>query len=99
MILCNLRGDRILDSHDMSAGIFIFIEGGGAEGALPPLDLTTQKGPKFGMYSIYGYLLNLFLMFCEIVSGPLSHVAYRKVHNFGPFNEDTCISEPCVLKY
>ena len=26
-----------------------FVSGGGAEGALPPLELTTQKGPKFGM--------------------------------------------------
>ena len=32
-----------------------------------------------------GYLLNLFLIFCEI-SGPLSHAAYRKVHDRGPLN-------------
>ena len=43
--------------------------------------------------SIFGYFLNLLGMFCEI-SGPLRHVAYRKVHNRGPFNYDTWTSEP-----
>ena len=48
--------------------------------------------------SIFGHFFNLFGMFCEI-SGPLSHAAYRNVHNCGPFSYDTWTSEPCgILK-